>query len=615
MKKKIPLFFSFLLIALISFFWDFIKIPYDENNLIIGEYFYKKHNPLNDTIRFLIFIILPVICYLILFLKINNKDEIFNFKINHNHFLKNIIYKDDNDPLKVYSYILIFVAILEFLTINFSSHIHKIDVFHHGTFLVPPMNYLNSGEFFKSTLYDYGFFGNNLGLFFYYLFGFYTQGSIIFMLLIFILFAKIALILISKNLVTYLNFDKNTKIVFFLIITFFAINLPDYNDLNSYFSPRVFVFLFFVYFLSLQLVKNKENNFYYIFLGPISILSLAWWFDIGIYINALTILLLIFFLIYKNYSNLFISLCSIFLSWFFLYLFISPENFSEIIIQLKIPFSSTYEYILGVEYKKPFSSHSARWTKSLLIIYFNAIILINLNFKKIYQLNFKLKLLLNLFFISSLLLFKSALMRSDGPHLKSTSGIYTYLFAFIIVFFIIYYFKNYKFFFKYAQKKKLIAIFFLIFSLITISSFSFEKVKSIKNFNPKKNILNLVEAKDEVYLTPNLLEIINYYKSISKNDNCIQILSDDIAFSYLLKKRTCTQFYIPSAQIIVGVTEKEFINQLAQSEPEIILYDSANKILSNEKDKKNMPNVVNFIEDHYEFHSKIENYIFYKKKL
>ena len=45
MKKKIPLILSFFTLVVISFFWDHIKLPYDENNVIVGNYYYKKQGP------------------------------------------------------------------------------------------------------------------------------------------------------------------------------------------------------------------------------------------------------------------------------------------------------------------------------------------------------------------------------------------------------------------------------------------------------------------------------------------------------------------------------------------------------------------------------------------
>ena len=80
MKKYLPILLSFLLLIVSIIFWDSIKLPYNENNVIVGEYFYKKFNPLNDKIRFLLFIIPSVLIYLSFYLKINTNTLSLNLK-------------------------------------------------------------------------------------------------------------------------------------------------------------------------------------------------------------------------------------------------------------------------------------------------------------------------------------------------------------------------------------------------------------------------------------------------------------------------------------------------------------------------------------------------------
>ena len=55
MKKYLPISSSLLLLAISIIFWDSIKLPYDESNVIVGQPFYNKFNPINDKIRFLFF--------------------------------------------------------------------------------------------------------------------------------------------------------------------------------------------------------------------------------------------------------------------------------------------------------------------------------------------------------------------------------------------------------------------------------------------------------------------------------------------------------------------------------------------------------------------------------
>ena len=113
-----------------------------------------------------------------------------------------------------------------------------------------------------------------------------------------------------------------------------------------------------------------------------------------------------------------------------------------------------------------------------------------------------------------------------------------------------------------------------------------------------------------MYLKDDTKKVLKYYKKLSKEDECIQIFTDDVAFTYFLRKKSCTQFYI-TPQIINGFTEKKFIDQLKKASPSIILYRSKNNILVN---YSNMPNAIKYIEEKYIFLEDFNGYIFYKLK-
>ena len=99
-------------------------------------------------------------------------------------------------------------------------------------------------------------------------------------------------------------------------------------------------------------------------------------------------------------------------------------------------------------------------------------------------------------------------------------------------------------------------------------------------------------------------------KKLSKNDTCVQLFSNDNFFPYFLKKPTCTKFYL-SNQIVRSVSEKEFISELKQSLPNIILMKSPNKILLN---YDNFPNAIKYVKNEYEFYENYKGYVFYIRK-
>ena len=615
MKKAIPLVFSSLCLLIIVFFWDFIKIPYDHSNTITGEAFNKKINPTNDTIRFVIIFFTPLFIYLISYLKINN--NIFGFN-KENYFL-NFKKKNNSDDLNKIYYLFLFIIIFEFLNIDFNKYLFAFDKFHDGTYLVTFMNHFLTKEILSSSIHNYGLIANHLVTIFYSISGFFSVGSILFIQLILIFLLKFFLLLISKKLINLSNFKKNLKIIFFILLAFVIISLPNYNDFYSYFSPRQCFYLFFIYFLGSQLIKNNKNNFLFLLVGPLSFISVMWWFDIGIYTNAIIFLTILYMLIDRQIKNLIMMLLGIFFTWLLFFVLMDSENIKEFLFQLQIPFSKYIQYIEYLEFKKPFSPNSGRWTKAILLILFSGFMLINLNFNKKYNLDKRIKIFINLIFISSIFLFKSALVRSDSYHLKYTSGLYTLIFLFLILFFMFDFFEKKKFYKnKYLILKNVNfnVIFFILLLFFYFFNFSNNKI-TLTNFNSllnfskvHKNINTLLTTKDEKFLNSETQRVIEYYKQLSKNDDCVQILTDDFVFSYFLKKKTCTQFWAPTG-IHPGIIEGKFISQLSRSSPSVILFESKNKI---QTDLQNKPKIIEYIEDKYEYFNDINGYVFYKLK-
>ena len=619
MKKYFPLISSLFFLILAVFLWDQIKLPYNSGNEISGEYNVKKFNPLNEIVRFLSFILIPSAVYLFSYLYVNNK-ETYNFSIkSQNYFLKKK--GSSYSSLNFYFFLFVIIISLEFFSLNFTSFVSESDLFHDGTFLVPPMNYLNNVGVFRATAHDYGLIANNLGLISQYFLGYYSLGSISFIKLILIYLTKLSLILILKKIISNLDLNDLFKKIFFIIITFITISLPNYYDFNSYFSYRHSLYLLFIFILGSTLINTRILNYKFIFVGSFSLISFLWWFDIGTYVNALIFCSIIFLLIHKELKNTFLLILGIVLPWTLFFLILPVEETREFIAQLKFAFSSATQDIVGLEYRKPFSAESGRWTKALMLIYVTSIMIINFNFSKKFYIGHKTKIFINLIFVSGIFVFNSALMRSDSNHLKYSAGLYTLAFILILVLFLFQRLERNKKIQTFVESTQMELIPRSIFLFYTVLAILFilgifnkydkillsEKAQNISNF--KKNITFLIKAKDDLYLSKNNKLIIDYYKKISKDDRCVQALTDEIAFPYFLKKPTCTQFYIP-AQIIDGFAAKKFINQLRSASPNIILFKSPFIILKN---NSNMSEATEYIKKEYSFFKNYNNYIFYKK--
>jgi len=619
--KLLPFILSVLVLLATIVLWDYIKLPYNSENTIIGEYYYKKNNPLNDKIRFLFLIGLSSLVYLISYLKLNK--EIYSFNLKDKDYFLNNKQKTTDDSLNFYSIFFIFLISAEFFLLDFKSYTGNsgiLDTYHEGTYLVPPFNNLSNGGFFTSAQYDYGFVANNLGTIFNYFFGYYTIGSIIFLKLILIYFVKLLLILISKKIISYTNFNFFFKKISFIIFTFFAISLPSYNTGASYFTPRLAVFLLFIYILGSALSDSKYFKTKFFITGIFSSISILWWYDIGVYTNILIAISIIYLLLHREIKKLYFLFLGIFFSWFVFFLIMPVEEIKEFFIQIKFIYSVS-DYLLGLEYPKPFSSDSTRWTKALLLIYITCLMLINLNFDKKYNFfNSKVKIFISLLFLSGVIIFNSALTRSDSYHVKFSSGIYTSVFILISLLFLFNYFETkFKNNFFYtslstANLSRIVFSFFFFFLLIFIfiSQTKHAGLGQNKNFKDiKKNITKLIKEEDTTYLSTNDISILKYYKKISEADNCIQVMTSDVSYPYLLKKPSCTRFFVPT-HILQGYTEDKFIIDLKKSSPNFILYESKNNILL---EKLNMPKAIKFIEKNYIFFNNYKGYIFYKKKI
>ena len=148
---------------------------------------------------------------------------------------------------------------------------------------------------------------------------------------------------------------------------------------------------------------------------------------------------------------------------------------------------------------------------------------------------------------------------------------------------------------------------FILLCSIFIFRLDAYKLNNIKNF--KLNVSNLLYLKNENYLENEYKEFVNYYKNLTQNDKCIQSIYDDVSLPYLLKKPTCTKFYI-TAHIINNWSDKLFLKEFQKSKPTYILYDGPYKFLT---DRKNLIEVDNYIKDNYKFFNDFKGWIIYKK--
>ena len=600
MKKTFPWLFLMAGIFFSTLLWSSISIPYDETNTIIGQYSIKKINPLNDTLRGLFFIFFPLFLYFVAFIKFNKElitKKIFQSKISTSS--KNIDYL---------CILLIIFSFLEFYSLNYKNFLSVLDVHHEGTFLTAQLNFFSKHQIWTGTFFDYGFLGNSIGIFFSSIFDDYTIGIQRFCFKFIILINKILIILICRKIIISLNFT-NKKEILFLIFGLSSITLASFYENVTAFQPRIFLYLIFT-LLIFNIITSKKNNFFISFLsGFFSLLSILFYWDIGTYINVLLIILLAYLFLIKKFSNFYSIILSIFFSWLIFFIFIPANEFIEFFNQYFIILNIS-DYLIGVEFPQPFSDKSTRHTKALLLIILVGVFLINFIFNELKEESLESKFLLFFIFISSIIFFKSGLTRSDSPHIKSSSGQYTLLIFFFISYYFVHIVGNLKLFSKiniFFEKK----VSFFILSILIFFLFFFPNnhLRFLDIFNPDKNFQMITKIEDKKFLENDYYEFIKIYEDLVKDENCVQQFTDDNAIPYLVKKPTCTKYYV-NAHIIQDWTEDNFIKELRSTAPKYIVYSSK---INWFKIYNNAPNADNFIIDNYFLYKDLSPWIIYKK--
>ena len=592
-----------------SYFWEYIKIPFDNSITIKGEHYLPQlHNPLNDSIRFVMFVFIPLFGYLIYNLIINQTKFFIFFKNNFLILEKNSNNFYTNKDLSKISFIFFIFLFVEFLSLDFKKFISEIDMFHEGLWLTASSNKIYTNEFWKSSYIGRGLFGNFYNYFAWKIFDTNTVGISRYIPLIFTLLNKLILILIAKSLIEKTNSDKIIKNIFFIILGFLVIDLFDYDiTAGSYFR------LFLLLVLTLLLLKYFENfektSFSIFVIGLLSSISLFWFIDIGFFVNFVILFLFIFLFLNKLYTNITLLTISIILGWIVFYINLGKIEFIEFIINT-YNIIETIEYIQGLIYPTPFFSKDTRSTKALLIILLTGLLIINILINKKNKNSFNLKLSLIFLFLISCVSFKIALSRSDTVHIKAGVLLSYIPFYFILIKYLI---ENYKII-NYLKRTNIPKNFFLILIFTLSSIFMFLKnentnIKNITNFYSSSK--SLINKNDFSFVNNDYKEFIIYYRNLIQDDKCVLIFTNENALPYFLKKPTCSKFYTAYTSSPESL-QKRFVEEIRDKIPSYVVYES--QIDYYDKPNVTLNIVNNYILDNYTLLEKINKWTIYKIK-
>ena len=116
----------FLSIMFSSYVWDLIKLPYKEVD-IIGVYAENEYNAFNEILRYLFFILFPLVIFLslqIYFNKFSFKNLIPQLQIN-----EDIIY-ENNQTIRITKTLIFVFIFAEFFSVDFTTI--PLDLLHEG---------------------------------------------------------------------------------------------------------------------------------------------------------------------------------------------------------------------------------------------------------------------------------------------------------------------------------------------------------------------------------------------------------------------------------------------------------------------------------------------------
>lgn len=603
---ELLLIFIFSIISAI-FLWDLIEIPINHEKLETKFYDFKNYiNPLNDPIRFVIFLSIPF-SSIIIYYQITQKKFLTNLKLVF-FYDKNLEiekFNKDNKQNKFF-YLIVIILIFEFLILDFSHIVSSLDFMHEGMWLSASKNTQLSGSFWNSSYVIRGFFADFYPFFLWKIFNLESIGITRLFQLFVVLLNKIIIVKIVFNISKLTYFNNLKLILFFLLLSFFILLLQDY--ITPIFSLRSFLLLLFV-LTFLNFLQNYNKNFYIFILGLFSSVSSFWFIDIGLYINFFLIVFILYILLRFEIKKLLILLSSIILSWSIFFVILPNSEFYEFFNNSFLIFT-TLSWFHGIEFPKPFASLDARSSKAMLMFLISGFLIItSINSLKKQKILFISGMIF--LFLISILYFNYGLNRSDSGHIRMATSFIFIPFTSLILMSLFEKFDSA--FQKNIKIQKVLSL--IVVAGILVSTIFFDKKYEKKNytnlFSVKNSISELVYSNDKRYVDSEYFEFINHYKKITEKDNCMFIFTNEVALFYLMKKKSCSKHYHMWSSFPKNIQSK-IINDIQTNKPNYLIYFSERDIFYNSQVSLKVVN--EFILKNYSLYNKFKSWEIYKKR-
>lgn len=619
-KRDLLIYLTVLLSTIVlAFFWEYVSLPFSEINYTQSFLINKKINPNTDTLRYCLFVGIPLFLYI--FLNTFNQSHQINFKLTE----KNNYEESNFFDKKVFIIIIFFVIFIIYDCLgssnNFQTSIPRLDSLHDGDYLTPALNFFETGGLWSSSATVHGGADFIYPILIWKLTGLKTIGSYKTFIPFIILLVKFFSIILSYQVTKITLLEKNTKIVFFTIFSFFLISLSHYNAPMNYsvISYRdVFTILFLIFFIEIFL-RNKNLFKLHFAITFIAYISLLFHYDVGVYLYALLILYTFYLIIIKQFKHFFLIYLLTILFWLiFIYIFGIREFFS--FIENFFLIVSSMDLAHGLEYPSPFfsiaeSKDGMRATRGLLFqIIAGILILKNTIFTKD-NLPKNYKILLLFIFFLCLIVYKNALGRSEAYHIRMSTDIQLIIIAFFLL-------KNFLRTIERKNSHKQINLFIRVVPIVLCLVIFFNNFTNIKNLNniltSKIKFLDYIKLEDDQFIKTawsnnvHLTGFLKRFNQLNKKEKCVQNFTADIILPYLLKKPTCTK-YFSSWLALSKKAQLKYIEEIKITSPIYIIYESPGFIVDNIRTNKRLKLVDSYIINNYDIYESFNNYTILKK--
>jgi len=603
----------------ISFFWESISLPFSEIDYAESFIINKKINPQTDTLRYILFVGLPLLLYVILNSSIHYNKINFSLKEKNNYIEERFFdYKICFAILILSLFIIIdfFGSPNHFLATN-----PRLDPIHDGDYLTPTLNFFSTKGLWSSSASVHGGADFIYTIILWKLTGLKTIGSAKIYFAILILSIKFLSIVLAYQITRLTLLEKNAKFIFFIIFSIFLISLSHY-DAPINFSPfswrDIFTILFLIFFIEIFL-KNKNLYILNSIITFIVFISLIFHFDIGTYLYALLFSYTIYLIIIKKFNYFFLIYFMLILFWSIFIYIVGIEEFYSL-IENYLLIVGNVDLVNSLDYPTPFFSigeqHGARATKGLLFqILAGILILKNTVFSKD---NFprNYKILLFFIFFLCLINYKNALGRSDGYHIKGSTDIQ---YIIIMFFFLKFLLNNFEKKLKNYRYKALLFNMIPIVLCCVIFLNNFLNIKTFKNvLSSKERFLHYIMLSDEEFIETGfsnpvyLKKFLVRFNDLNKDERCVQNFTVDLILPYLLKKPSCTK-YLSSFLALSKDSQLRYISQIETNSPIYIIYESPGFTFDDIPTRKRLKLVDAYIKDNYSMYDSFNGYTILKK--